>query len=395
MKIGILTFHSQINYGGVLQCWALQTALEELGHEVVVIDRWLDTDRKLLVGAYNKWNLKQWIKFVIRVVLGLGDRGLFRRHKKTEIFIKKYLNLTSYHFVQWKDAPVALGVDLIVVGSDQVWHCGDWGDPTVYLLEGAEKCNLPPAISYAASFGFREIPKDFISLYKRGLSRFKAISCREREGVEICKGLGYEATHVVDPTLLVETATWRKKFGVNARKQNAKRLLVCYFMSVDVRKVLPSLIEFSKRMRCEVDIFSGNSCVFGKPVKIGDVIENYRYDLCLGKIRLCRATDPMDFVRTFSNAIWTLTDSFHAVMFSSIFECNARFIRPSSTGRAEMFARIEEFASSCVNGGFFVDDVESALHSFEKGDKISYNQLKISQLRLNSFVWLKQALVKN
>ena len=28
MKIGILTFHSQLNYGGVLQCWALQTALE-------------------------------------------------------------------------------------------------------------------------------------------------------------------------------------------------------------------------------------------------------------------------------------------------------------------------------------------------------------------------------
>ena len=28
MKIGILTFHSQLNYGRVLQCWALQTGLE-------------------------------------------------------------------------------------------------------------------------------------------------------------------------------------------------------------------------------------------------------------------------------------------------------------------------------------------------------------------------------
>ena len=37
MKLGILTFHSQLNYGGVLQCWALQTALEKLGHEVVPI----------------------------------------------------------------------------------------------------------------------------------------------------------------------------------------------------------------------------------------------------------------------------------------------------------------------------------------------------------------------
>ena len=389
MKIGILTFHSQINYGGVLQCWALQTALEEMGHEVVVVDRWLDADRESLVGAYN---LKQWIKFVVRVVLGLGDYGLYRRRAKTERFLNKYINLTPYHFYKWDEAPADLGVDLLVIGSDQVWHCGDWGDPTVYLLEGADKCNLPPAISYAASFGLREIPKDFIPLYKRGLGRFKAISCREREGVEICKGLGYEATHVVDPALLVETTTWRKMFGASARNKNAKRRLVCYFMSVDVRKVLPSLIEFSRSMRCEVDILSDNSCVFGKPAKIGDVIENHRYDMCLGKVRLCRASDPMDFVRTFSNATWTLTDSFHAVMFSSIFECNARFIRPSNIMRSVMFARIEEFASSYVNGEFFVDDVEGALKSFQNGEEISYKRAKISQFRSNSLSWLKEAV---
>ncbi len=391
MKIGILTFHSQINYGGVLQCWALQTALEEMGHEVVVIDRWLDADRKPLVGTYNKWNLKHWIKFVIRSVLGLGDYGLYRRHKKTERFLNKYLKLTPYHFLQWKDAPAALGVDFIVVGSDQVWHCGDWGDPTVYLLEGVKKCNLLPAISYAASFGLREIPKDFIPLYKRGLNRFKAISCREREGVEICKGLGYEATHVVDPTLLVETATWRKKFGVDAWKQNAKRRLVCYFMSVDLNKAMPYLINFARQMNCEVDILVNNGAILPIPNSLGKAIKN----IPPSRINILRSSGPRDFVKAFSRATWTLTDSFHAVMFSSIFECNARFIRPSNIMRSVMFARIEEFASSCVNGGFFVDDVEGALHSFGKGDKISYNQKKISQLRLNSFAWLKQALVKN
>jgi hypothetical protein len=181
-------------------------------------------------------------------------------------------------------------------------------------------------------------------------------------------------------------------FGANSRNKNAKRRLVCYFMSVDVRKVLPSLIEFSKRMRCDVDILSNNSCVFGKPAKISDVIKNYRYDMCLGKVRLCRASDPMDFVRTFSNATWTLTDSFHAVMFSSIFECNARFIKPSSSSRAVMFARIEEFASSCVNGEFFVDDVEGALESFRNGEEISYNRAKISQFRADSLSWLKEAV---
>ena len=38
MKIGILTFHWATNYGAILQCYALQTYLENLGHDVEVID---------------------------------------------------------------------------------------------------------------------------------------------------------------------------------------------------------------------------------------------------------------------------------------------------------------------------------------------------------------------
>lgn len=38
MRVGLLTLHSQLNYGGVLQAWAGQCALEGLGHEVCVLD---------------------------------------------------------------------------------------------------------------------------------------------------------------------------------------------------------------------------------------------------------------------------------------------------------------------------------------------------------------------
>ena len=50
MKIAILTFHSQLNYGGVLQCWALQEAITKLGHDVKVLDRWLDPKNETLNG---------------------------------------------------------------------------------------------------------------------------------------------------------------------------------------------------------------------------------------------------------------------------------------------------------------------------------------------------------
>lgn len=38
MKIGILTFHRAINYGAVLQCYALSEVLKKMGHDVFVID---------------------------------------------------------------------------------------------------------------------------------------------------------------------------------------------------------------------------------------------------------------------------------------------------------------------------------------------------------------------
>ena len=38
MKIGILTFHNTINYGGVLQCYALKEVLKSFGHDVKIID---------------------------------------------------------------------------------------------------------------------------------------------------------------------------------------------------------------------------------------------------------------------------------------------------------------------------------------------------------------------
>ena len=100
MKIGILTFHSQLNYGGVLQCWALQSALEKMGHAVVVIDRWNNADNSLLERGFNKFDSKQWIKFMIRASLGLGDINPWLRVRRTKKFLSKYIKRTPYHLVE-------------------------------------------------------------------------------------------------------------------------------------------------------------------------------------------------------------------------------------------------------------------------------------------------------
>ena len=44
MKIGIVTYHRALNYGAVLQCMSLYSALKRLGHDVEVVDEVLAVD---------------------------------------------------------------------------------------------------------------------------------------------------------------------------------------------------------------------------------------------------------------------------------------------------------------------------------------------------------------
>lgn len=390
MKIGILTFHSQQNYGGVLQCFALKAALEAMGHEVVIVDRWLNPERRQLLGVLSG----SWI-FVLRYLIAVLRRrqplAPLIRAVRSIRFVKG-LGVTPYHFVDWKDAPQDLGVDCLVVGSDQVWHCGDFGDPTAYLLEGADG-KVPRAISYAASFGLKEIPAEFRELYGRGLKRFAAISCREKEGVELCRGLGYEATHVVDPTLLADSSRWNKLLKTNHHRSTFhlppptssltsdlqpphEHKLVCYFMSVNLAEALPHLEAFAESQGARVEVVVDHPFTGVRPKS--------------SRVKIVASYGPKEFVRAFASATWTLADSFHAVMFSTIFNTNLRFIRPQSEMRRAMFARIEEFAEKCITGPVFVDSVKAALDSFACGEAIEYNQAEIESRRAASAEWLRE-----
>ena len=397
MKIGILTFHSQINYGGVLQCWALQTALEKMGHEVVVIDRWLSDDNYMLERGYDKFGVKEWMKFAVRAPLWLGDMSEWLRVWRTKKFLRRNLKRTPYYFVEWNAAPKDIGVDMVVVGSDQVWHCGDFGDPRVYLLEGAPEM---PAIAYAASFGMAELPKALGAgasgaedcaaepVYKRGLARFNAISCREKEGVAICRDLGYDAAHVVDPTLLA----WGEGAAEHS-KEEKKRELVCYFLSEKIEDHFDELDAFARNQRCKVKVFLNDACFEVAPSNLArfkNMLRVWKRRLSK-RVKIMDSAGPAEFYRAFKTARWVVSDSYHALMFSICNGCEARMLRPESQMRRSMFGRIEEFAEH-ANGSLIVESVAGALDSFAKGGKVDFDYEWIDTRRQESLRWLKIAV---
>lgn len=180
MKIGILTLPLHTNYGGILQAWALQTVLERMGHEAFVIK--------------NDFPLPIWRRA--------------QKHFK-ELILKQDTDLTLLvnpnKIIKFISAMHSKQCDAIIVGSDQVWrYIYIKSIIGKYFLDGYGKDVI--RLSYAASFGIDtwDYPEIDTVRCSELIKQFKAVSVREKSGVELCKKyLGIEATHVLDPTQLL------------------------------------------------------------------------------------------------------------------------------------------------------------------------------------------------
>lgn len=199
-KIGVLNFqYSTHNYGAVLQAAALEHILKAEGNDVEHIN---------YIASPKKKNFKRVIKKVL-IFFGLfkskqkpkpGNSGAFERFRNQ--FLTRSPKITTPE----QFSSLAMKYDTIVVGSDQVWRPRMATDPAAFFL--AYVPDTVERVSYAASFGAAEWEPDgndpVTKLAKQELAKFKAISCRETSGVEICQSVfGVKAAHVLDPLLQV------------------------------------------------------------------------------------------------------------------------------------------------------------------------------------------------
>ena len=198
MRIGILTFHWATNYGAILQCYALQTYLESLGHDVKVIDY-----------KPKQYDDTLYAFFRFRKFLNVGN---YLENKKKETSLSTFRNQKlkkTQRFYSFKDMSGNLDeFDAIISGSDQVVN------PS-FLLSGEGRGTEAPTyflgfdfkgrkIGYALSFGCVEFPQKALPVASKYIKHFDAISVREESGVDIVKSMGRDDAVVVpDPTLLM------------------------------------------------------------------------------------------------------------------------------------------------------------------------------------------------
>ncbi|SMH69105.1 Putative polysaccharide pyruvyl transferase [Latilactobacillus curvatus] len=287
MKVAIRTLVGYYNYGNRLQNYALQKVLEDIGHSVITLRDFTDRNQELSSAQ--------------KVLMGI---------KKGDLLPKLFRKIRTQ-----KNQTIDREIDAYVIGSDQVWNYMLNSFATTSFAMYSQK----PKISYAASFGVAAIPAEMRALYQSGLAQMTQISVREDAGQQLVKRIANrESMVVVDPTLLLDQAGWLNLIN-NGQVYQAKYLLT-YFLGNQSRAQKEYIKQYA--------------------------VDNHLVIKALAdkKDSALWVADPAEFVNLFSQAEAVFTDSFHASVFSIIFEKYFEVFERQSSGPS-MNSRLETLLS--------------------------------------------------
>ena len=386
MKIGILTLHDSPNYGAVLQAYAMRAWLTGLGHEAFVIDRRRDRgNAPLRTPPPERDSVRLLGLFRTDARNGAGEYA--RRCARTLAFERDRIGMSAYHFHAWKDAPRELGLDLVLVGSDQVWNANNL-DPADYLLKDVP--GNPPGIAYAASIGMPEFPVDKVEVFRAGFARFAAIGVREREAAEMVHSLGFAAEHVVDPVLLAGRTVWK---DVLAGDADGTPRTFAYFLAEDVPAMLPELADFAAKTGRRVELFV-DWFVRRAPRGVGGWMKNGKFWAKWRRRGIDFRLDagPEEFVRSIAAAEAVVSNSYHALMFSLVFGREVRIVLPTHPVRRKMNARLWEFEGTLTEGPLVAEKLSDALRSLVSGEHVAIRTEALAARVAASDRWLKAAI---
>ena len=282
MKIGILTHHTINNFGAFLQTWALQEKLKALfpQDEVQVIHYIIPKQNIINIGGFFRFypgveTPASWCAKVTQPLLFAESR-------------RKYLNLTKpvYNAAQIN----ALGLDCIVIGSDEVWN---YLDPKGFsLIKYSAGLAAKSIVAYAPSTG-KATGLDAPQQVRDAMRGFTALSARDEGAETLCRtALGVTPAMVCDPTFLTPTPE------VHSEKMDAlteKPYVLFYYCNGIPHDVKRQLIDRAKA--------EGYAVLGG-----GEYDRLYSQQ----SVRLT----PFEWAELFRRAEYVYTGTFHGAVFS-------------------------------------------------------------------------------
>lgn len=327
-KTGILTlYYNNLNYGGLLQAFALPFVIQKhIGIPAEQIRYSQQNTGTDLCTSKSKKSLSIYQLGINFFSALTSNKRSIRKESFLEFMndIPHSRNIYSHETIQQCNS----NYEIFICGGDQIWNGEMVGEHLdVYTLQfvnqGLKK------IAYSPSVAISHMSKQVEDCLGKGLLGIDRISVREKRSLDILKRLSDKKIEVVvDPVLLLTKSEWLEQS--RPTKINGKYIL-CYLLgdSITQRKAVEII---SKRLKLRIVTFPHI------------LVNNVRKcDLFFGDIK-DYTSGPRQFLDLINNAEFVITDSFHACVFSMIFETPfIVFERNKPSEKGNMNSRIYDF----------------------------------------------------
>ena len=303
MKCSIITIHHIHNFGSVFQAYALSHFLEINGYDTEIID--------YRPGYYELGRNK--LKTAVGRALNYGSYS--NRKRKFENFISKYETLSEKRFgsvseleMYYKDC----NNHIFIAGGDQLWNTyHPCGNDEAYKLVFT---NSRKKIAYGTSMGRDNYSDEELIKLATSVKEFQFIMLREQSTVDLFrKYTTNQVNHVIDPVGLLDI----KEFKTIALRPKIDKPYAVMYLA-DSGELLDQAIEIlSKKMGLKIV----HICGFKKKCYCDYFIKDAGPEEILGYIL---------------HADFVLSASFHATMFSLMFEKQFATLLPGEDTNARI-----------------------------------------------------------
>ena len=390
MRIGIITeYYRSKNYGGNLQSYALCAAIKKLNleykaeqisyqskprHNTIRGMTPLRFFRKATKHIWHKTGRKLWESF-----RSIKERKYMNLLMVRNIAIEKFNEEEIPHSKVYTANTISAAVndyDVFITGSDQVWN-PSWYNPA-YRLDFVPGSKVK--LSYAASISRNALSDEEKTIFQKSLVDYTGISVREEMAVDLLSPLVTQKVEwVLDPTLLLSQKDWDE---ICKDRLVEERYVFCYFLGDDCQARAIATAYSKAHGYALVTLPFLN----GKPRRCDKDFGTYRlYDV-----------SPADFISLIKHAEFVFTDSFHATVFSGIYE-RQYFVFDRSVSGHSMGSRLCSLLSLYEARERFGDSMEKrTIEYIESLPPIDYSrQLKLlKEKREESLAFLKRNLIK-
>ena len=385
-KVGIVTlYHNNYNFGGLLQAYALPKVIKEhFGIEAEQID-YIPAEQKTKIKPNN--DKKSVLQYLYQLVYNFGivffgtisKKNLYQRKQAFDSFMDEILHSE----IAYDQNTISKSLDqyrLFICGGDQIWN--DYKEKQnikVYTLQFVP--SHVKKIAYAPSMAILETTSDFNQIMRTGLNELNSISVREKKSVPLLELLTKKKINiVVDPVLLMTENEWECVARVPKKKD---KYILCYLLgdSVEYRKAVK---KFARKMNKPILTFPH---IFSNVVRKCDLFFGDIHDYTSG---------PREFLGLIRNAEFVITDSFHACVFSMIFETSFVVFERNKIGeKGNMNSRIYDFLEEYHLENQLVSEKELADMKDIPGIDFTYAHKHWEKRREESLKYLENALKEN